>query len=395
MILLKIFDKEKEDLPTRYNRLMTFGRDWIGAGWATYIKVDPTIGEKTHQATIDAALQSRSTISGTQPKLLGVIQNGELRPANYWESSTHIVKLPNEKMPGLMEYEYMSIVATQALLPEDRCIKAQLTKLHLREEAPRDVLALERFYRTAVKNGKIHFEEMNQILGKPCIDRCEGDYMEIANAIREKMGNEGVKQFYARLLGQFLLNNTDNHFKNFALMQENGEWKMTPNYDLAPAAMYRLNDESRSQSDEGGIGRTTKARDKGLVLGIRGIARGQDKQYHLLGSEKLTIDDLNARVMVRLGRQFGLNSDDIREVIERITAAIPAAKEAVMNDPAPLLEQPIAPLIKSRRIYGDANGMNLKQDFCDRMEKRGRQLFGGIAKELPLQTPTSPASATR
>ena len=108
---------DNEILDNRYHRFMMFGRDYPGAVWATYIRVDPHISEEHHQYTIEAALRSRSSIAGMQPKLLGVAdKNGKIHPANFWETSTHIVKLPPAvHMPMLMEYEYIRDVRLYAV----------------------------------------------------------------------------------------------------------------------------------------------------------------------------------------------------------------------------------------------------------------------------------------
>ncbi len=298
------------------------------------------------------------------------MEDGKLRPANYWETSTYIVKLPSDKMPGLMEYEYMSIVATHALLPTDMTVNAQLTKLHLRDGKTRDILSIERFDRTA-EGGKIHFEELNQRLGKASKDRYEGAYSEIANYIREAMEQEGVKQFYARLLSQFLLGNTDSHFKNFALFGGDNDCALTPNYDLAPTVNFQKSHVALGMRGEQFSDRNNPG---------KGSFTGNPVEYDY--------DKLDARILVTLGREFGLSNGEIKTIISELKSNIPAAIEAVMHDPCEMLDQ----------LAGHNAGRNkqtnghttYREDFCNRIEGRWQKLFGGVDKYIErLESKTS------
>ena len=361
---------DHEPLEERYHRFMMFGRDYPGAVWATYIHNDPEIATEHHQHMIEAALRSRSSIAGVQPKLLGVEDGqGEIHPASYWETSSHIVKLPPlDPMPGLMEYEYMSILATKALLPKDQAVDARLTDLRLPNGEALNVLAIKRFDRTPSENGKIHFEEVNQLLGQQNIDRYRGGYADVAKVIRDKVGHEGVKQFYARLMTQFLLGNSDNHSKNFALFTgfEGGQWRMTPDYDLAPTVNYHKSDLALYATPH------------------RHFANGR------MEDSKEKYGSLDAKTLVQLGESFGLNIEEIASAIHGITANIPAAKEAVMNDPSPRLDRPASTSqegakykIKPGQGHAISNsGTTARQDFCDRMDGRAQQLFGSLDKYI-------------
>ena len=361
---------DHEPLEERYHRFMMFGRDYPGAVWATYIHNDPEIATSHHQHMIEAALRSRSSIAGVQPKLLGVEDgNGDIRPASYWETSTHIVKLPPlESMPGLMEYEYMSMLATKALLPEDLTVDARLTDLHLPSGEKLNVLAIKRFDRTASENGKIHFEEINQLLGQQNADRYHGGYVDIANVIREKMGQKGVQQFYARLMTQFLLGNSDNHCKNFALFTgfEGGEWRMTPDYDLAPTVNYRKSELALYATPH------------------RNVSGGHEEE------SKEKYGSLDAKTLVQMGEAFGLSIGEISSTIHTIIAHIPEAKSVVMNDPSPRLDRPASnseegAKYKIRPGQGHAQASSktsARQDFCDRIDGRAHQLFGSLDKYI-------------
>ncbi len=363
---------DHEPLEERYNRLMTFGRDCPGAVWVTYIGLDPKLAEDHHQETVRAALQSRSSIGGVQPKLLGVIDHGKLRPAKYWESSTHIIKLPCDEMPRIMENEYMSIQATKILLPDDETVNAKLADLYLRNGAVREVLAIERFDRTSEK-GRKHFEEVNQLLGFANADRYEGAYFEIANLVREKIGHEGVKQLYARIVTQFLLGNVDNHFKNFSLMKEGDKWSLTPNYDLAPGVMYNKNELALLVKNGNGVMPKPRiVHEKASAGDLTSDAQHLEDAKNvkdlpiLKRGTRYEFRDIDAKKVVMLGREFQISLEDIEKIVSQIQDKIPDAKKAIMHD-------------ANERLTRDD-----REKFCAMLDKHNQKLFGGINKFIAV-----------
>lgn len=355
---LEPIDGDREPLDSRYHRLMMFGRDCPGAVWATYVQNDPALAAQNHEDIISAALQSRASISGMQPKLLAIMDHGVLRPTKYWETSTHLVKLPGEPgtgLPRVVENEYMSIQATHVLLPHDRTVNAALTKLHLHDGSTRDVLAIERFDRTGKPEGKVHFEEINQLLDYGNESRYEAAYHQIASIIREKVGHEGVKTFYARLLSQFLLGNVDNHLKNFAMFH-NGHWELTPSYDLAPSANYCKRGTLALHTTGEQFGTEDKSKP------------GKFKMSTL----RLEYAQLDTKKLVTMGRNFGLNLDEIQVIMKDLVDRVPAAKAAIRADPAPELDIQIKP------------NKTLRDDFCERLDGRNRQLFGSMDKYFAI-----------
>lgn len=351
-------DGDGEPMEKRYHRLMMFGRDCPGAVWATYVKNDPGLMERNHEDIIAAALQSRASISGMQPKLLAIMDHSKLRPTHYWETSTHIVKLegePGSGRPNVTEAEYMSIKATHTLLPKDKTVNAELTKLHLPDGHTRNVLAIERFDRTKTAEGKVHFEEFNQLLDQGNHARYHGAYKQVADFIRDKAGHEQVKIFYARLLSQFVLGNVDNHLKNFAMFH-NGHWELTPSYDLAPSVNY-----------------CKKGQLALFTSGESFHSSDQSKPGTFVQSDvRLEYSMLDPKKLVTMGRHFGLEMDEIKQIMRDLVARIPEAKEAIRNDPAP-------------ELHNKRGGKKtLSEDFCDRLDGRSKQLFGTMEKYFAL-----------
>ena len=84
----------------RFGRLLAFGHDCIGA---TSV-LDPRPGTQPDLRTGTpeelAALASRASISGVQPKMLAVRGDAGYRPAGAGEASTHIAKMPSAGCRG-------------------------------------------------------------------------------------------------------------------------------------------------------------------------------------------------------------------------------------------------------------------------------------------------------
>ena len=362
---------EDERLQDRFRRLSRFGTDLIGSVEVRpmsmgleQLKADGTSASK-------AVILSETNVSGYYPKVKCVMVNGRAIPAYFLNrASTHIAKLPDSRMPGILEREYMSIVATRALLPHDDTIHAELTTIELSSandmaNKPVKALVIERFDRGKEDSRlpidvskKYAFEELGQLMGKHTVDRRKSSYANAANCIRERLGHDGVKQFYARLLTQFLLGNADSHLKNFALFNQDGNWKMVPNYDLAPSTVYEHN-----------FGLVALEMRQGGWSGAEQNSSAVEEKYSHIPYKHLSPERL-----IKLGlNDFGLSLDEVNTIKDAIVANIEAAKEAVRNDPNPLLDAK-AP---SRNKIRVASNMSYREDFCDRLDRRKHYLFDG------------------
>lgn len=357
-------DGDNENFKDRYHRMMMFGRDCPGAVWCTYIKIDPDLARIQHDALITESLRSRATIAGVQPKLLATMDDGQLRPTKYWETSSHIAKLNSEGHSFLPEREYMSFVATRALLPQDMTAQVHLTDLHLSNGDTHHVLAVKRFDRTE-GDGRIHFEELNQLLRKSNKDRYNGHYDDLSTFIHKKMGQDGVKQVFARLISQFVLGNADSHFKNFAMFHDNASdtWKLTPSYDLAPSDMYGFKRLALLMRQSVPIA-TKRGRRRDNDDFIPNFVKRQPGEFD--------IDELDLKKLYELGHSMGLTIDEIKPILNDIILHIDDAKKAVMQDGSKELLQ-----------LDPATGKTLKEDFCRQIDVRSQRMFGFLMQYKP------------
>lgn len=226
------------DPGNRFALLLAFGHDCAGA----VSVVDPAPAAEPDIDLADpaaaAALVSRSSLSGVQAKLL-VVQDGKrFRPARRDEPSLFIAKLPSGTLRNIVENEFLTTTACQALLPDDEIVDLRVGSVDGIEGR---ALIVRRFDR--LRSGKkIHFEEFNQLLNRRSgDDKYEASYEDMATFI----GDPNTRcipvdswRLYRRILVCFLTGNTDAHLKNFAMFHTPDGLRLTPAYDLVATALY-------------------------------------------------------------------------------------------------------------------------------------------------------------
>lgn len=283
---------------TRFELLLAFGFDCAGA----VSIVDPEPSDLS-EAMLDlddpkemAVLTSRASLSGVQPKLAVVEEGGIYRPARINELSTHIAKFPSANHPDLTLNEYLTTLAFKALLPDDEIVDLSIEEVKGLDEP---ALLIKRFDR--VPEGRLHFEEFNQLLGRSSRTKYDGAHKDMADFI---LGTDGCLPtqaylLYRRILAGLLLGNTDMHLKNFAMFHTEAGLRLTPSYDQVAASLYNY---------------------KTLALKIA-------------GSKDHPIGDLKGRHLTLLGEEFGLSPAAINMAAQGLEKHIEAAKDAIQEAP--------------------------------------------------------------
>jgi serine/threonine-protein kinase HipA len=228
----------------RFGRLLAFGRDCPGAVSVTDPRPTREPDFQDGSAEEIAALTNRASISGVQPKLFALRDGDSYRPARTGEQSTHIAKLPSGELADIVELEYLTTIAAAALLPEDEIVKAEVASV---AGIQGSCFLVRRFDRLATGE-KIHFEEFNQLFGRPAEAKYEGSYGEMAKFIlaNQRAQREiDVDRLFRRILACIVLGNNDAHAKNFGLLYTNDGFRLAPFYDIVAAALYdRYKDSS-------------------------------------------------------------------------------------------------------------------------------------------------------
>jgi serine/threonine-protein kinase HipA len=281
---------------SRFELLLAFGYDCAGA----VSILDPT-PEKLTEQLLDlrdpkeiAVLTSRASLSGVQPKLAIVERDGKYHPARIGELSTHIAKFPSTEHPDLIINEYLTTLAFKALLPENDVAQLSIGAIDgFSEEA----LIIKRFDRT--KNGRVHFEEFNQLLQRKSNDKYNGGYHEMSQFIRSNKECLRVENYrlYAQILTGFLLGNTDMHFKNFALFHTSTRLRLTLSYDQVAASLC-------------------KYKTIALALG---------------GATNMRINDIKAKNVYAIAVEFSLSKEVVNLLCKQLNNNKDKAKEVVFS----------------------------------------------------------------
>lgn len=311
----------------RFELLLAFGFDCAGA----VSVVDPEPSKLT-QAMLDiddpkemAVLTSRASLSGVQPKLTVIEENGIFRPTRIDELSTYIAKFPSANHPDLIENEYLTSLAFKALLPDDNIVELSVGEVKGLDDS---ALLIKRFDR--VPNGRIHFEEFNQLLDRSSNAKYTGAHKDMAEFILQTNGCLPTQAYllYRRILAGLLLGNTDMHFKNFAMLHTPQGLRFTPSYDQVAASLYQY---------------------KTVALSIA-------------GASDLPIGNLKPANMIRLGEEFGLSPAAINMAVDGLIKNLDMAKQAISN--------------------AEFGSDNLKNNLIKLMEKRWNGTFALIGKTL-------------
>ena len=312
----------------RFALLLAFGADLAGA-----VSIEDP--KPIYDVKIDlddpenyAALSARASLSGVQPKLGAIKEGRKYRAAGLGEQATHIAKLSSGTHPNIVELEYLTTQACQALLKGDDVAEMHIAPL---EGVAESALLVKRFDR--LEDGRrLHFEEFNQLLGKKSEDKYDGCYEDMAGFILEHPDiclKTECDTLFRRIMACIVTGNTDAHLKNFAMMHTTQGLRLTPSYDLVAAACY-----SQYQT---------------LALGI-------EKAYDM------AIGKISAKNIVRLGGLYGLPDAAIMFAVDEFAARMDRAHSNI--DKATNIEQ------------------SIKDKLHEQMDKRWNGIFASIGTYL-------------
>lgn len=320
----------KVDAGNRFALLLAFGHDCAGAVSVIDPAPAPDPAIDMDDPIAKAALSSRASLSGIQPKLLAVKDGNGYRPARRDETSTFIAKLPSGALRDIVENEYLTTIACRALLPDDEIVDPEIATLEgMKERA----LLVPRFDRLR-SGAKRHFEEFNQLLGKRSgDDKYDASYDRMAEFILETPRCTPVDawRLYRRVLACFLTGNTDAHLKNFAMFHTQDGLRLTPAYDLVADALH------------------PEYRQLALAIG---------------SAANLSLENLRPNHLVALSKSYGLDESVLTEAIQNLDQRRKAAEKTVTD--------------AAKRVGDEALGKSL----LDLMERRWNGSFSSIGQFL-------------
>lgn len=182
----------------------------------------------------------RLSLAGTRDKLGVLAENGRVGITRGHPPSTHILKVPPEKLSGLVANEAYCM----ALAGETGLSVAQATPVradHL------EALLVERYdrFRTGSRVRRLHQEDLCQAAGRPPEGKYESEggpgVAECGALIRAHVAGPGAAllSFLDALLFNLVIGNADAHSKNYSLLLEgDGAPTLAPLYDLISTRAY-------------------------------------------------------------------------------------------------------------------------------------------------------------
>jgi len=180
-----------------------------------------------------SSIMKRISVPGVQPKLSLHLEKGDTsgnsRLTLVGLEGDYILKLQTPQWPNLPEAEHFTMLF------------AQLCKIDTAEFGLIALKSGERAYITRrmdrSKNGMLHMEDFCQLTNKLTSQKYNGSMEQVGKALRQYSSAPGLDavRLLELTLFCYLTGNSDMHLKNFSLMRlENGNFELTPAYDLVP-----------------------------------------------------------------------------------------------------------------------------------------------------------------
>lgn len=205
--------------------------------------LDFDLDEHHHTEEMTQAMQ-RISVSGVQEKFPAVVENGRIRLAAEGERSTHILKpapwdatLRERWQIPANEHLTMQIASQMYDIPVAANGLCATPSGH--------PVYITRRFDIAPDGTKYPMEDMATLIGKSEADggkafKYSGSYWEIAQCIRRYIPAWMVEMehFFDLLIFNYIYANGDAHLKNFSVMLMDGDYQLTPAYDLLNTALH-------------------------------------------------------------------------------------------------------------------------------------------------------------
>ena len=236
-------------------------------------------------------------VPGVQPKIsLSLIHdaltdekdNGRLTVVGAL-GGNYIFKPPSERFAEMPQNEHVSMRIAEAF--GIKTVPSSLIRLASGELS----YITKRIDRTA-SGEKIHMLDMFQIT--EAFDKYRSSMEKIGRAIDKYSANTLLDKmyFFEITVFSFLTGNNDMHLKNFSMIDNNGEWILSPAYDLLNVAIVNPND------------------DEELSLTLEGKKKKLKREH-----------------FDRLGKGLDLTDKQISGVFKRFVRNMPIAEEWVQH----------------------------------------------------------------
>ncbi len=184
----------------------------------------------------------RLSLAGAQDKIAVYYEDNQIYLPSGGAVSSHILKLPNPQYAGIIENEYFV-----TLLAKDCGLHVMPNKILQHKNFTG--LLVQRYDRSFNLSSKeimrVHQEDFCQALGIPHSQKYEEEGGPSFKACFQWIENESIQsiqdmdQFLRWIFFNICVGNCDHHGKNLSmLMKKNGQWQLSPFYDLLCTKIY-------------------------------------------------------------------------------------------------------------------------------------------------------------
>ena len=240
---------------------------------------------------------ARISLAGAQEKLsLYRMSDGRWSVPLGGHPSSHILKPANPRYPGIVRNEHLCMrIAREAELPA--------ANTWIETIGEHDVLVVERYDRTTTPTGRIqriHQEDMTQALGRTAKYQAEPG----GPSIHDLLSVQGIcrEDVLRQMMYHWLIGNCDGHGKNFSILEPGtSRARLAPLYDVLCTEHW-------------------PSLDRTLAISLGGAK---------------TLNTVDRAAVEALGRRIGLQPgqalDMLRELAERVRAALKTLDESALE----------------------------------------------------------------
>ncbi len=205
-------------------------KKWTPSGWVDYEM--KYLDLQTNAQGIDDLIKGERDTEAYENVVRHATGSGGARPkANViWGNKLHLAKFSISTDPyniPALEYATMTLAKECGL---------EIPNIHLSRALDRDVFLIERFDRDK------HLNPSHFISGLTLTNIAENEYQrfsyrELCESIVRYSSDfkRDLLKLYKRVAFNIMVNNNDDHLRNYGFLPEDNSWRLSPHYDVVPA----------------------------------------------------------------------------------------------------------------------------------------------------------------
>ncbi len=207
------------------------------------LMLDFDLDERHHTKEMTQAMQ-RISVSGVQEKFPAVVDGGKIRLAEAGERSTHILK-PAPWDATLIDRSQIPVNENLTMQIASRVYGIHVAANGLCTTPSNRYVYITRRFDIGPNGEKYPMEDMATLIGKSeaiggTVFKYNGSYMDIAQCIRRYIPAwmPEMERFFELVVFNYIYANGDAHLKNFSMFLKDGDYSLTPAYDLLNTALH-------------------------------------------------------------------------------------------------------------------------------------------------------------